>query len=260
MNTKLSGAELQLVPITRIGRNFFPFVEHLNRRVIKYIDFAPASLLPDVTDTGCTTDTNMFVTIFNEYGTTEIHRYLPLENLNYQKTLGIRTPIFQKIKMSDCFIDCQNSAAIGTTVALVFWYDLPEYSARNSKDTLITDSISIPISNITRYNALPDSDRMTGKRFRKLLLGVPTTTPDQNNGVAVANLSNIYLTLKKGTYKVLSNLPIQLLYQLQILEKQEFQNIIFDFQSSYLTIGGAGTATSTDYVGKYVYMNLQYEA
>ena len=37
MNTKLSGAQLVLVPITRLGANFLPLVENLRGRVIKFI-------------------------------------------------------------------------------------------------------------------------------------------------------------------------------------------------------------------------------
>ena len=46
------------------------------------------------------------------------------------------------------------------------------------------------------------------------------------------------------------------------VEQTEWANIIFDFQNSYITIGGAGTIpnVSTDYLGKSVFVNLQYEA
>ena len=131
MNTKLSGAQLVVVPITHVGRNFFPFIEHINRRVIKFIDFAPVALLPDSTVPGCQTSADMFVTIFDENGTKEIQRNLPLERLDYSRTLGVRQPIMSKIAMDSCYIDCQDANQVGKSVALVFWYDLPEYSAKN---------------------------------------------------------------------------------------------------------------------------------
>ena len=162
--------------------------------------------------------------------------------------------------MDSCYIDCQDASQVGKVAALVFWYDLPEYSAKNSTDNVQTDAIEIHIDNITQYSTLPDSDRLTGKRFRKILLGKPSVTPDGNVGLGSDELKNVYLTLQKGTYKVLADVPVSLLYQLSMLEKMEFANIIFDFQSSYVTVGGAGTATESDYVDKYVFMNLQYEA
>ena len=262
MNTKVSGAQLVLVPIKNVGRNFFPYVEHIAKRTIKYIDFAPVALLPRTAAAGLQSTQNMFITIMDENGTQEIHKRLPLERLDYSQTIGVRTPICKRINMDSCYIDCQDANQVGKVAALVFWYDLPEYSAKNDIHStgLMTDAIEIPITNITQYNVLPDSDRLTGKRFRKLLLGKPSVTPDGNSGLGSDELKNVYLTLQKGTYKVLADVPVSLLYQLSMLEKMEFANIIFDFQSSFVTIGGAGTATPADYVGKYVFMNLQYEA
>ena len=260
MNTKVSGAQLVLVPIRNVGRNFFPYVEHIAKRVIKYIDFAPVALLPRTTAAGLQSTQNMYITIMDENGTRELHKRLPLERLDYSQTIGVRTPICKRINMDSCYIDCQDANQVGKVAALVFWYDLPEYSAKNSTDNVQTDAIEIRIDNITQYSTLPDSDRLTGKRFRKILLGKPSVTPDGNDGLGSDELKNVYLTLQKGTYKVLADVPVSLLYQLSMLEKMEFANIIFDFQSSYVTVGGAGTATESDYVDKYVFMNLQYEA
>lgn len=260
MNTKVSGAQLVLVPIRNVGRNFFPYVEHIAKRVIKYIDFAPVALLPRTTAAGLQSTQNMYITIMDENGTKELHKRLPLERFDYSQTIGVRTPICKRINMDSCYIDCQDANQVGKMAALVFWYDLPEYSAKNNTDNVMTDAIEIEIKNVTQYSPLPDSDRMTGKRFRKLLLGKPSVTPDGNSGLGSDELKNVYLTLQKGTYKVLADVPVTLLYQLSMLEKMEFANIIFDFQSSYVTVGGAGSATEADYVGKYVFMNLQYEA
>lgn len=249
-----------LVPIRTMGRNYLPYIEHIDKRIIKYIDFAPCALLPNTTATGLTTTTDMYITIMDENGTKELHKQLPLERINYAQTIGVRQPICKRIAMDSCYIDCQNQAAVGTTAALVFWYELPQYSAANSNKDVQTDSIEIPITNVTQYNVLPDTDRLTGRRFRRILLGRPSVTPDGNTGMGAVELENCFLSLCKGSYRILADVPLMLLYQLQMLEKTEFQNIIFDFQSSYVTIGGAGTVTPSDYVGKYIFMNLQYEA
>lgn len=261
MNTKLSGAQLVLVPITNLGVNRFPIVENLRGRVIKFIDFYPTNYLPDTSAAGCNSSQDLYITIRNEAGNTDLHFALPLVRLDYTQTLGNRTPIMSKINLQSTYIDCQNAALVGKTAAFIFWYDLPEYSQRNTTDTLITDAISVPLTTATRYNVLPDSDRMTGKRFRRILLGAPTTTPDLQTGLGWSELENVYLTLRKGSYNIAENIPVYLLYQLQMLFKSDWQNIIFDFQSSYITIGGAGTIpnVSTDYLGKSVFFNLQYE-
>lgn len=251
-----------LVPIERVGKNKFPFVEHIHGRVIKYIDFYSAQYLPDTTVVGDVATANMYLTIMDEFGNTEIHNHLPLERFDFVNTQGIRTAIGERISLNECYIDCQNSANVGKIAAFILWYDLPEYSCKNSTDHLVTDYLSIPLTTSVRYNRLPDEDRMTGKRFRRLLSAAPSITPDFQSGVSLAALNNLYLTLKKGSYTIIDRLPLTMLYQLNMQQKTQFQNIIFDLQNSYVTIGGQGTipTLSTDYIGKSVFLNLQYEA
>ena len=263
MNTKLSGAQLVLVKIERLGKNYFPLVEYLHNRLIKYIDFCQTTYLPNLTGAvGLSSTADMYVTIMNEYGTEELHRNLPLERLDYAGTLGVRQPLCAKISLQNSFIDCRDANNVGKYAALVFYYDLPEYSAKNNSDKVTTDAIAVTLTTATRYNQLPDTDRLTGKRFRRILLGTPTITPDLQTGLDVSKLENCFLTLQKGTYKVVDNMPLPILYQMAMLEKSEWANIIFDFQNSYITIGGAGTIPNveTDYIGKSVFLNLQYEA
>ena len=261
MNTKLSGAQLVLVPIQNLGENRFPLVENLRGRVIKYIDFFPTSYLPEISTAGVNASTDLYITIRNEQGNTDMHYELPLARLDYTQTLGTRMPICAKVGLQSTYIDCRNASMVGKMAAFVFWYDLPEYSQRNTTDTLVTDAVAVPLTTAIRFNTLPDNERMTGKRFRRILLGTPNVTPDQQTGLDWAKLQNIYLTLRKGSYNICENVPVALLYQMQMLHKSEFQNIVFDFQSSFLTIGGAGTIpnVSTDYIGKSVFFNLQYE-
>lgn len=260
MNKKLSGAQMVLVPITKMGENKFPWVENIRSRFIKYIDFYGCRYLPGTDAVGLTNPENIFVTIKNESGNTEIIRNLPLDRFDYSQTIGVRQPIFSKIALSDCVVNCQQDTAIGTVAAFVFWYDLPDFSQKNTTKELVTDAISVPIMGMQGRNIFPDFDRMTGKRFRRIILGVPTVTPDLFNGVSDVQLKNIYMTLRKGSYNVMENVPIWLMYQLDMLDKSEFQNIIFDFQSSYLTIGGDGTIQDEqNYLGHSVFFNLQYE-
>lgn len=262
MNSKLSGAQLVLVEIKRVGKNFLPLVQYLNGRMIKYIDFCQTSYLPGIANNvGLASTDDMYLTIRNEAGNADIHYMMPLERFDYASTLGVRQPIFSKISLPNSYIECQDANQIGKVAALVFYYDLPEYSARNATEKVVTDAVSVPITTSIRYNTFPDADRLTGKRFRKILLGMPTVTPDLQTGLDATKLENCFLTLRKGTYNVIENMPVKLLWQMAMLEKSEWANIIFDFQNSFITIGGAGTIPNvqTDYIGKSVFFNLQYE-
>ena len=263
MNTKLSGAQLVVVPITRVGKNYFPVVQYLRDRVIKFIDFYQAQYLPGIAgNVGLASTQNMYLSIKNQQGNEYLHYEMPLQRFDYTETLGVRQPIFTKISLPDCYIDCQDSTQVGKMAAFIFYYDLPEYSKRNDANTLITDAVSIPMVTATRYNQFPDIDRLTGKRFRRILLGFPTVTPDLQTGLTAAQLGNCFLTLRKGSYNVVENLPLPILWQLGMLTQTEWANIIFDFQNSFITIGGAGTIpnVNTDYIGKHVFLNMQYEA
>ena len=261
MNTKLSGAQMVLVPITRVGKNYFPLVEHLRNRYLKFIDCHGATYLPGTTTAGVTSTNSMYVTLFNEFGNDELISALPLERLDYAATLGVRQPIGYKLCLEDCYVDCQDANNVGKIAAFIVWYDLPEYSRKNTTDDVVTDNISIPLTTAVRYNQLPDENRMIGKRFRRIFVSTPTTTPDLHTGITSTELPNIYITLRKGAYNIAENIPLSLFVQLKMLQKSEFQNITFDFNSSYLTIGGQGTipTLATDYIGKYVFLNLQYE-
>lgn len=261
MNKKLSGAQMVFVPITKKGENKFPWIENIRSRFIKYIDFYGCQYLPGTHADGLVVTENMFVTLKNATGNTELVRNLPLERLDYTQTLGVRQPIFSNIALSDCSVNCQNESAIGTVAAFVFWYDLPEFSKSNSTKHLVTDSISVPIRNIDGKNQFPDLERMAGKRFRRFLLGTPSFTPDLYDGIAGTSLDRIYMTLRKGSYSVLENVPVKLMYQLGMFEKSEFQNIIFDFQNSFLIIGRDGEVPGSPdaYFGKSVFFNVQYE-
>lgn len=250
-----------LVPITKLGENKFPWVENIRSRFIKYIDFyGSTAFLPGTQQPGLTVTDSMFVTIKNASGNTELIRKLPLERLDYEKTIGVRQPIFSNIAVSDCSVDCQNEDAIGTVAAFIFWYDLPDFSTKNSTTQLVTDFLSVPLVTKFGRNQFPDQDRMAGKRFRRILLGTPSVTPDLYEGVSGVGLNSIFMTLRKGNYNILENVPVRLMYQLEMLQLSEFQNIIFDMQSSYLTIGGDGAYPGADaLIGKSVFFNLQYE-
>lgn len=249
-----------LVPITKMGENKFPWVENIRSRFIKYIDFYGCRYLPGTSAVGLTVTDGLFVTIKNSAGNMELIRNLPLARFDYTQTLGIRQPIFSNIAISDCVVNCQNESAVGTVAAFVFWYDLPDFSQKNTTKQLVTDAVSVPIVTAIGRNQLPDLDRMTGKRFRRIILASTQKTPDLYDGLGFDNLKNVYMTLRKGSYNILENVPVLFMYQIAMLQKSEFQNIIFDFQSSYLTIGGDSTIPNIeDYIGKSVFFNMQYE-
>lgn len=261
MNKKLSGGQLVMVPITQLGRNYFPVNEYLDRRFIKYIDYFPGlHALPDSTEKPTSEQTSMYLTLANEYGNTEFIKNQPLWRFNYLFNLGVRQTIGRKLSIRDCYVENQNPTAVGQTAAFIFWYDLEEYSRRNTTDRTCIDSMVVPITNVTRYNIFPNNDRMAGKRFRRILVEMDSTLSPSQEPLVTSLYNSLFITLRKGSYNILQNIPVSLFWQLSVLERQEFANIIFDFESSYITVGGAGTISNPElYLGKSVMLNLEYE-
>ena len=260
-NKKLSGAKAVFVPIRNTGKNYLPFIEDLKDRYIKYIDFYGCQYLPDTDAPGLTSTDDLYLTLADKTGNSLYVKEMPLSRFDYMATVGIRQPVCNKLSLQNSYITCADASHIGKVAMLVFWYDLPQYSRANTSEVVITDSLTVPITTAIRHNTLPDEERMANKRFRRILLGIPTTTPDYQTGLDAAKLANLYITLRKGSYNVIENLPVVFLYQLYMLEKSEFANIVFDLQSSFITIGGDNTIPNvvTDYVGKTVFLNMCYE-
>ena len=261
MNKKLSGAKLVLVPVTCVGRNKFPYIEDLKGRTVKYIDFYPCRWLPGTADEGLATTDSLYVTLADSVGNSYLVHDLPLSRFDYAATCGLRQPVGRRISLQNSYLTCQDASAVGKAAAFVFWYDLPEFSARNRTDDLLIDSVTVPLASEVRHNPLPDEERMARRRFRHLWLATPTVTPDYRDALTADQLKNLYITLRKGAYNVLEDVPLWLFHQLRMMDKLELANITFDFQSSYLTIGGAGTIprVKEDYIGKTVFFNLAYE-
>lgn len=256
MNKKLSGAKTVLVPITKVGKNYIPYVEDLKNRTIKYIDVVFTTYLPDTETLGVDTYTQTpYITLADTTGNSYVINNRPVYDFAYTMNCGIRPEVNTKLSLQNSFITNNDEGAVGKCYVLVFWYDLPEYSARNRKDVLITDYITVPVKNVLG-NVLPNEERFTGKRFRYIWLSYAKTTPEGATGADQNETKYLYLTLQKGSYKVLDNVPLQLFWQLQMFDKMEFANIIFDMQNSYIKVGGAGKATPS---GNSVFLNLVYE-
>lgn len=256
MQTKVSGAKTVIVPITGLGKNYFPFVEYLKDRYIKYVDCILMSTLPGSGD-AITTTTGAFVNLAIQAGNTYFVSGEPLDRYDIEQNLGIRKPINRKMSLQNSFINVTNSALVGKSVVLVFWYDLPEYSKRNRTTETIVDSFEVSLVQNSGRNQFPDNRTMVGKRFRNMYLTYPTTTPTYADGITDVQSKNIYVTFQKGNYCVLDQLPLPLLYQIGLLEGLSFANIVFDFTYSFAFVGGGGTLTG--YAGKSIFLNAVYE-
>lgn len=256
MNKKVSGAKSVVVKLESIGKNYLPFVEYLKDRYIKFIDVVLVGSLPYSTDNVITETSGLFITLADKSGNSFFVRDETLARYDVQQNYGLRRPIGQKLSLQNSYINVTNESMVGRSVLLVFWYDLPEYSARNTTDAQLTDNFEVKIESNTSNNLLPDNRTMVGKRFRKISLALPTFTPTFSQSVTYNDAHHIYITLQKGNYKIFDAVPLILLYEIGNIEQLDFANIIFDFTYSYIFVGGNG---AIDVTGKSVFFNAVYE-
>lgn len=254
---KVSGSKTVLVPISKVGNNYFPFIEDLKDKYIKYIDTVIMTVLtPNESGTPVSDNTDLFLTLNSKSGNVHTTKDMPLIRYDVASNLGVRVPVMQKISLQNSYILNEDPTKVGKYVILVFWYDEQSYSARNITTNTLVDGFSIPIITNTGKNAMPDNRTMTGKRFRKLYVTYPTLTPTLGSGITSLQAQSLYVTFQKSGYALIENLPLPLLFQIPNLEFIEFANIIFDFTYSYIQVGGI---SGSGFTGKEVFINAEYE-
>ena len=254
---KLSGAKTLFFQIKNVGRNYLPLVEDLRERYIKYMDIVPCTSVPgsaaDVIDPSVTATTISM----SDKGNIYFIQDLPVQQLDPIYKAGVRQPIMSKLSVQNTYLNVTDSGEIGKYYVMVFWYDLPEYSARNTTDRTSIDTVEIPVKSVADRQFLPDNRSMAGKRFRNFYLpALAGQTPTFTPTVDADQLGNIYISFCKGNYTVLDHVPVQLFQFYQQYMELTFANIIFDFTYSYLDFGGK---TDKKIVGTSLMLSMKYE-
>ena len=157
MNKKVSGAKSVIVQITGVGKNYLPYVEYLNGRYIKYVDYVTVGSLVAKDGATISSTDNITVTLANSAGNAYFVKDEPLKRFDVEENLGIRKPIMQKISLQNSYLQVSDGALVGKSVVLTFWYDLPEYSSRNKSDNVITNGWETQIVSATAHNQMPDN-------------------------------------------------------------------------------------------------------
>lgn len=255
MQRKVSGAKSVIVPITTVGKNYLPYVEYLNNRYIKYIDFVPTQILP-TTGEGVNVPYYMYFSLSEKSGNSYFIQNEPMVRFDYSYNKGIRKPIMQKVSLQNSYIEVTDPVLVGKSVLLIFWYDLPEFSQRNKTNDTITDYFEVKLNNQTGRFEFPDNRTMAGKRFRNFFIPTGGITPSLSRCISDTDAQKLYITLQKGNYKVLDAIPLTLFNDVDKLEAVDFANIVFDFTYSYISAGGN---TPISFEGQSVLVNATYE-
>lgn len=254
---RISATKTVIVPIVTVGKNYLPFIEDLRDKTIKYIDFCPVGSLPYSSATPVTDSSKYIVTLSSRSGNQYDIQDVPMEKFDLTLNWGIRPAIMRELSLQNSYLLCTDAAEIGKFAVLVFYYDYPEYSRRNTTIDVSVNGFEVPIVKASQPNQLPDNRTMVGKRFRSVFFTPATYTPTMSTGITYTESKDFYLTLNKGNFSIIDTLPLMCLYAVNMVEPIEFSNIIFDFTNSYILVGGGGT--NTQYIGRSVFLNASYE-
>lgn len=257
MLKKVSGAKCVFVKLQNIGRNYFPFVEDLKDRTIRYLDVVPVTSLPYpfINDTPVSQFDGLYVCVADKQGNQYPIYALPIDRLDITKNMGRRQSVNRQISMSDSYVDCEDPALVGQVVCFVVWYDLVDYSAPDTTPDLAIDSVEVEILSSQNNNVFPDNRTMAGRRFRRISFPAVSPTISGTTGLSKSEMMDCYVSFVKGNYAVIDNVPLAEFYDIDYIYDQLcFANICFDFTNSFVTVGG-----TANYDGRMVMFNLTYE-
>ena len=257
MNKKVSGGQSVIVPINRIGKNYLPFVESLKDRVIKYIDvYTGQDTLPDGR-VGVGVDiSSSYITLADKNGVTLNYLNYPLENLSTYTTMGDRPFIGRKISLQNSYINVTAQTAIGKSILLVFWYDEPEFSYRNTTNNIAVETVEVDYRNANFKNLMPDNRNLAGKRVRRITFDNVNKTPSYRD--CQNNYGGAYITLNNGNVSILKQVPLECLKKSNTLNafELEFANIKFDLTNSFIEkFGDNAFLANSAWLVRFAYEN-----
>lgn len=239
------------IPLNAPGKIFFPEINDLKGRVIKYIDFYDVQAAYDV-DYKYISASNDGSLSLMEYSTKNFPiKDVPLSVFSVARNAGKRFLINRIIDVPNSYI--QINQVSGNNLFFVFWYDLEE----SSETMLETDVYAYDTFNVIRMNRnstgiIPFSENRTlfGKDFGSLRFQfglnmnvVDPSVPSEYTYIDSNTAKSIYITLQNGSFKFIRNVPLILLgdynynnyNQLQLnRDGINFKNVKFDFTNSYL--------------------------
>ncbi len=242
------------VPINQMGRNYFPDIQKIAGRNIRAIGLYPDQLPIDGGHCFAATSGDLSATLsLTSDGSTYVVDKVNIDLFDESKILGQRIPIDCTLSVMDCFIDVRDSSLLNTIAVLVVWYDNTQYATgRGTTPQAKYDNLEVRVvkqlGNTRPRFYLPDMRTLAGKRLDNLYLSLPTTTPNYKTGLAEVNVDSIYISLCKGSFNVIDQLPLRALLITEDYERLDLDGILFDLTSSYVEVASNATLFLEQYV------------
>lgn len=241
------------IPISQPGKIFFPEINDLKGKIIKYIDFYDIQGAYDVDNNYIATSTDGSISLM-EFSTKNYPlNNVPLSVFSVSRNAGKRFLINRVIDVQNSYI--QLNTVSGRCIFMVFWYDLEEStSILTENDVYSYDSFNVIRTNTNSTGIIPFSENRTlfNKEFASLRFQiglnvnvVDPSVPSQYSYISRTTCRSIFVNLQENSFRFVRNVPLMLLSdynfnsydQIQLLRDGiNFTNVKFDFTNSFLQI------------------------
>lgn len=238
---RFSRSKTIFLRLSKIGRNYLPFIKELETYNVKFIDILQSYIDYDGVDVIETLSSGAYLTLADKFDNL-FYDQVDIINFNSAYYLGQHKLIDRKLVLQNCFIDLQNPNYIGRVVAITFYWDEPQYTnGNNTQKTFkeLVELIVLPSSNKYIRIKFQDIRTIAGKRIRSIRqhydnaitpLGYPTLPIN-----SVLHFS-IYLTLANGNNILVDKLDLTAMYDNYRLLPLEFDNLLVNFPDSYVEV------------------------
>lgn len=234
-------------PISKVGRNYLPFIKELEDAEVKFINIEVSTI--DYSGIGIvrTIDSDLYLSLEDRFGNL-FYDTVPIRTFSSAYYLGQMQRIDRKIVLQNCFIENPSTEEIGSIVAISFFWDDSRFASKQQGKTYKeTIELLLPPATQTVQTVklkFPDIRTIAGKRIRSIRPAYYSTSISPLGYETINNYNiydptqyySIYLTLANGSTILIDSFDVSKMIDINKTEPLYFENILINFPDSYITV------------------------
>lgn len=220
----------------QIGKNYFPDLQEFLNKKILTINFIPNQKAPEIQAQDSSVEDGLYLSLTRD-GQKYDYLNVPISEFSLTNCKGNNVEICRELLWQNCYIDCVSSNNVGKTAVFVVWYEYDKISMKDNgcnKSNYSNFDVRLVTGNGYK-NFFDDNRDLFGKGFRGFVFD-PSINISPNGNATYTNSKNVFITLVKGGYAVIDSIPLVVFEQLGNYSQICFDNIMFDFENSYLQV------------------------
>jgi len=238
MNDLYSGAIGQTIQILPGERIYLPDILDLKGKNIKAIDYCDALATSPEGNAIMADGAGLYLNLMKAGTKNLFVKDFPLTDLAVSRTKGQRVKINEIIDLINSFI--YNPTNKTGYIYLVFWFDEPKISnVYQTSEQSNYESFEV-VRKSENSNIIPFDENRTlyAKQVRNLFLSISggSVTPSGRIIAGTVYYTKMFITLQLNNYKYIRQVPLYLFNQISNYEPIRLQNVVFDFNNSYLEL------------------------